>query len=604
MKRFLNKHADWLLTLFFGLVVFLFWACRYPFALTFQEQLQLFLFDADYFCERMAEPGGLARYVGEFLVQFYNATVIGALILAILFMMVQRLTWRLMRCEGYYYLSLIPALVLWFAMGDENVMLAYVVALIMAMGCILGLRLLERLSLIGKAIIALVALPLLYWLIGPLALLVAVCMMPMWLAGLGVIYVVALVLASAWLLPYPLMRLAVGIGYYRFPVTIPYLLILIPVLIAMMHYGCRYLGEERGTRKEERGTRRSTFGRLLPKGRKNEALGRRTLATEGTQERGTWRGGAIMALGLAVFLLVAIPVAFDAKKYELMEYDYLVRIKDWNGIIAKAEQQTPDKPMSVSATNLALAMTNQLGERAFEFYQHGSQGLLPPFERNYATSQLTGEIYFFLGLVNTAQRLAFESMEGISNYNKSGRALKRLVETNIINGQYKVAEKYIKILEKTIFYRSWAERMRAMLGDEKAINAHPLYGTLRQYRLQEDFLFSDTELDKICGQLFMHNHQNQMAAQYLLLLPLLDRDMPRFMQYAQYVQSLVRYNPRSCQEAIAFGFMQQRQQPPQGLVSPLILQQLNDFSRIYSAGGKDAPGLQQFRNTIWYYLVK
>ena len=562
MKRFLSKHADWLLTLFFGLVVFLFWACRYPFALTFQEQLQLFLFDADYFCERMAEPGGLARYVGEFLVQFYNATVIGALILAILFMMVQRLTWRLMRCEGYYYLSLIPALVLWFAMGDENVMLAYVVALIMAMGCILGLRPLERLNLIGRVIIALVALPLLYWLIGPLALLVAVCMVPTWLAGLAVIYVVALVLVSAWLLPYPLVRLAVGIGYYRFPVTIPYLLILIPVLIAMMHYGCRH----------------------LPKPKQ----------------------GVKYALILAITALLFVPqhYGFDAKKYELMEYDYLVRIKDWNGIIAKAEQQTPDKPMSVSATNLALAMTNQLGERAFEFYQRGSQGLLPPFERNYATTQLTGEIYFHLGLVNTAQRLAFEAMEAISNYNKSGRALKRLVETNVINGQYKVADKYLKMLEKTIFYRRWAERMRAMLGDEKAINAHPLYGTLRQYRLQEDFLFSDTELDKICGQLFMHNHQNQMAAQYLLLLPLLDRDVPRFMQYAQYVQSQVRYNPRSCQEAIAFGFMQQRQQPPQGLISPLILQQLNDFSRIYSAGGKSAPGLEQFRNSVWYYLVK
>ena len=561
MKRFLNRHADWLLTLFFGLVVFLFWACRYPFALTFQEQLQLFLFDGDYFCERMAEPGGLARYVGEFLVQFYNATVIGALILAILFMMVQRLTWRLMRCEGYYYLSLIPALVLWFAMGDENVMLAYVVALIMAMGCILGLRLLERFSLIGKVIIALVALPLLYWLIGPLALLVAVCMVPTWLAGLGVIYVVALVLVSAWLLPYPLVRLAVGIGYYRFPVTIPYLLILIPVLIAMMHYGCRHLP------KPKQGVKYA------------------------------------LILAITALLFVSQHYGFDAKKYELMEYDYLVRIKDWNGIIAKAEQQTPDKPMSVSATNLALAMTNQLGERAFEFYQHGSQGLLPPFERNYATTQLTGEIYFHLGLVNTAQRLAFEAMEAISNYNKSGRALKRLVETNVINGQYKVADKYLKMLEKTIFYRRWAERMRAMLGDEKAINAHPLYGTLRQYRLQEDFLFSDTELDKICGQLFMHNHQNQMAAQYLLLLPLLDRDVPRFMQYAQYVQSQVRYNPRSCQEAIAFGFMQQRQQPPQGLISPLILQQLNDFSRIYSAGGKGAPGLEQFRNSVWYYLV-
>ena len=561
MKTGMAKYWNIGLSVLIGIVIFLFWYVAYPHALTYQEQLQLFLFDADYFCERMAEPGGLARYIAEFLVQFYNATLYGALILAVLFMVVQRLTWRLMRSEDYHVLSLIPTLVLWFAMGDENVMLAYVVALIMAMGCILGLRLLERLNLIGKVIIALVALPLLYWLIGPLVLLVAVCMVPTWLAGVAVIYVVALVLASAWLLPYPLMRLAVGIGYYRFPVTVPYLLLLIPALIAMMYYGCRHLP------KPKQGVRYA------------------------------------LVFGIIALLFVPQHYGFDAKKYELMEYDYLVRTKDWNGIISKAEQQTPDKPMSVSATNLALAMTNQLGERAFEFYQHGSEGLLPPFERNYATTQLTGEIYFCLGLVNTAQRLAFEAMEAISNYNKSGRALMRLVETNIINGQYKVADKYLKMLEKTFFYRRWAKRMRAMLGDEKAINTHPLYGTLRQYRLQEDFLFSDTELDKICGQLFMHNPQNQMAAQYLLMMPLLDRDIPRFMQYAQYVQSQIRYNPRICQEAIAFGFMQQRQQPPQGLVSPLILQQLNDFSRIYSAGGKDALGLQQFRNTAWYYLI-
>ena len=561
MKTGMAKYWNIGLSVLIGIVIFLFWYVAYPHALTYQEQLQLFLFDADYFCERMAEPGGLARYIAEFLVQFYNATLYGALILAVLFMVVQRLTWRLMRSEDYHVLSLIPTLVLWFAMGDENVMLAYVVALIMAMGCILGLRLLERLNLIGKVIIALVALPLLYWLIGPLVLLVAVCMVPTWLAGVAVIYVVALVLASAWLLPYPLMRLAVGIGYYRFPVTVPYLLLLIPALIAMMYYGCRHLP------KPKQGVRYA------------------------------------LVFGIIALLFVPQHYGFDAKKYELMEYDYLVRTKDWNGIIAKAEQQTPDKPMSVSATNLALAMTNQLGERAFEFYQHGSEGLLPPFERNYATTQLTGEIYFCLGLVNTAQRLAFEAMEAISNYNKSGRALMRLVETNIINGEYKVADKYLKMLEKTFFYRRWAKRMRAMLGDEKAINTHPLYGTLRQYRLQEDFLFSDTELDKICGQLFMHNPQNQMAAQYLLMMPLLDRDIPRFMQYAQYVQSQIRYNPRICQEAIAFGFMQHRQQPPQGLVSPLILQQLNDFSRIYSAGGKDALGLQQFRNTAWYYLM-
>ena len=262
----------------------------------------------------------------------------------------------------------------------------------------------------------------------------------------------------------------------------------------------------------------------------------------------------------------------------------------------------PDLPMSVSATNLALAMTNQLGERAFDFYQRGTQGLLPKFERNFATAQLTGEIYFHLGLINTAQRFAFEAMEAIPNYNKSARAVKRLAETNLINGQYAVARKYLKMLEKTVFYRPWAQRTMALLGDEKQINAHPLYGALRQMQLKDDILFSDRELDKICGQLFVHNPQNLMAAQYLLMIPILEGDISRFVSYAQFVQSKTQYNPRAVQEAIAFAFLQQRQQPPNGLVSPLILQQLNDFGRIYSAD-KNSPELERYRNTVWYYLT-
>ncbi len=321
-------------------------------------------------------------------------------------------------------------------------------------------------------------------------------------------------------------------------------------------------------------------------------------------KKNRWVEGLEIGLCISILGLDAlIPFGFNEKKYELIEYDYLVRIKDWNGIIAKAEEQTPDLPMSVSATNLALAMTNQLGDRAFEFYQRGSEGLLPKFERNFATTQLTGEIYFHLGLVNTAQRFAFEAMESIPNYNKSGRVIKRLAETNLINREYKVAEKYLHMLEKTIFYRKWAKRMLAMIGDEKAIDAHPLYGTLRKYRLKEDFLFSDRELDKICGHLFMHCHENQMAAQYLLMAPLLDKDLPLFMQYAQYVQSQIRYNPRSCQEAIAFAFMQQRQQPPQGLVSPMVMQQMSDFARVYSNGGQQSPEMGRFKNTVWYYLT-
>ena len=572
MKKFLSKYYSLLLTLAFGIAVFLFWRLRYPFALTYQEQLQLFLFDSDYFADRMAEPGGFARYVAEFLVQFYNGVAIGAAIIALLYMLVQRLTWRLMtiknlelRIKGHYALSFIPAIMLWYAMGDESVMLTYVVALAMALAVAIGwLRWTKGVAAWQKWVAALVLIPIVYWLIGPMTLLVAVLMLPWMLTVAALIYTIALMLLSAHWLPFPMMRVIVGIGYYRFPVTMPYILMAIPLVILLL----RWIGWK--------------FQRV------SEANKQWVLV------------GELLVVTIAGILIV--PMGFDAKKYELIEYDYLVRIQNWKGIIAKAEKQMPDLPMSVCATNLALAMTNQLGDRAFDFYQRSSEGLLPKFERNFATTQLTGEVYFWLGLVNTAQRFAFEAMEAIPNYNKSARVVKRLAETNLINGQYKVAEKYLRMLEKTIFYRPWAQRTIAMLGNEKAIDAHPLYGNLRQYRLQEDFLFSDRELDKICGLLFVHNPQNQMAAQYLLMMPLMDRNIPLFMQYVQVVQTRTPYNPRAVQEGIAFAFIQQRQQPPKGVVSPYVLQQMNEFGQTY-ASDKSAAGLNRFRNTVWYYLT-
>ena len=66
MKRLLSRYWKIGLTILFGLAVFLFWRFRYSFVLSYQEQLQLFLFDDDYFfLERMPEPGGFARYIAE-----------------------------------------------------------------------------------------------------------------------------------------------------------------------------------------------------------------------------------------------------------------------------------------------------------------------------------------------------------------------------------------------------------------------------------------------------------------------------------------------------------------------------------------------------------
>lgn len=573
MSQLNNKLWPWLLSLLFGMAAFLFWWQRYPFALSYHEQFQLFLFDSDYLATRLAEPGGIARYLSEFLVQFYNNVVFGAVIIALLLVLMQRLVWRLMDQQNktWYPLSFLPSLVTWYMMGDQSLLLAFPLALIMVlsvMACVKSLGM-KRLSVVALCLLILV--PLVYWVCGPVVLMLAVylplsgqkpILRDALLSVATVVYGVLCILLSSLIVPYTVSQLFCGLGYYRFFESFMLLMILLQLLLVAL----------------------PLCGRFLPEIK----VGKAHYTLLGVQ-----------VVALTVLMLAVVPTNYDAKTYELIEYDYLVRTQQWDAVIKKAEQQTPDLPMSVCATNLALAMKGELTTRAFDFYQRGGQGLLPPFERNYTTTLVTGEAYFQLGLVNTAQRFAFEAMEAIPNYNKSVRCVRRLAETNLINGNYEVARKYLKMLEKTMFYGKWAQRTEALLGQEQQINNHPLYGQMRKKRIKEDFLFSDRELDKICGQLLMADKDNTLALQYLLMFPVLDRDLNRFMNYMMFVsQTHPGYSPRICQEMVTFAYASRKQQPPQGVVPEAMLQQFNQFMQAYQQGATE-----MFRHSTWYYLM-
>ena len=96
-----------------------------------------------------------------------------------------------------------------------------------------------------------------------------------------------------------------------------------------------------------------------------------------------------------------------------------------------------------------------------------SDGLFLGFNKEFISPMMGNEIFYHLGLINASQEYAFESMEVMPDMEKSVRALKRLAETNLINGNYKVAEKYLKIVEKTLFHRQWARKTRKILYNEE-----------------------------------------------------------------------------------------------------------------------------------------
>lgn len=593
MKNLMIKTWKPLLSLLFGVAVVIFWAVPYVGGLCFQEQYQMFLFDSGYFLERIVLPGGLADYISEFLVQFYYMPVLGGAIIALLLMGIQTAVWGLMKQYGArhdfpgYLLSFLPSIALWCAMGDQNVLLSFVVALFGAL--VIGWihnRFHNRLVKVG---FELVSTALVYWFLGPVVFLYAALMIGDTLknakqkgnvfSGIGY-SVCILVLTIAWILlttqtlQYPLYRIFAGLNYYRYPGAISPL----PFVVMVWAVVIPFLG-------------------MIPCRQKS---------LQKLQQ-----SKVVIVLSYVLVIVASwfgIKASFDEMTYELIDYDFLVRTEQWDKIIEKAEKKPATTPLSVSCVNLALSQKGMLADRLFEFYQNGGEGLFPTFTRDMISPVSTAEIFFRLGMVNDAERYMFEAQEAIPNYRKSARLTRRIIECDIINGNYKVAAKLLRRLQKTLFYSNWANQTMALLGNEKAINRHPIYGKLRKYReKKQDFLFSDREMDQMLGLLFLNDNHNKMAYEYLMCYELLQRDMEKFMQYYP-LGRFVGYDhiPRTFQEILIGNWMKTHSDPrtiPYSVDAQNVNNTLN-FIQLYMQNPKDPQlGQQPYVSNAWHYVM-
>ena len=593
MKNLMIKSWKPLLSLLFGVAVVIFWSVPYMSGLCFQEQYQMFLFDIGYFLERIVLPGGLADYISEFLVQFYYMPVLGGTIIALLLMSIQAISWGLMKQYGMkavfpgYLLSFVPSIVLWCAMGDQNLLLSFVVALsgALLMGWIHN-RFHNRLV---KVVFELVSTALVYWFLGPVVFLYAALVIGDTLmkgkqnghilSSLGysaclLILTVAWILLTTQSLQYPLYRIFSGLNYYRYPGTVS------PLPLGVMIW-----------------TVVVVFFGMVPDGH--------------VWIKKLQQSKVVMALAYVLVIVASwfgIKASFDAMTYDLIDYDFLVRTEQWDKIIEKAEKMPATTPLSVSCVNLALSQKGQLADRLFEFYQNGGEGLFPTFTRDMISPVSTAEIFFRLGMVNDAERYMFEAQEAIPNYRKSARLTRRIIECEIINGNYQVAAKLLRRLQKTLFYSNWANQTMALLGNEKAINRHPIYGKLRKYReKKQDFLFSDREMDQMLGLLFLNDNHNRMAYEYLMCYELLQRDMEKFMQYYP-LGRFVGYDhiPRSFQEILIGNWMKTHSDPrtiPYSVDAQNVNNTLN-FIQLYMQNPKNPQlGQQPYVSNAWHYMM-
>ena len=239
-------------------------------------------------------------------------------------------------------------------------------------------------------------------------------------------------------------------------------------------------------------------------------------------------------LPLTSYLLVAIVMGVlvwknaNFKAEKVMQYDFMACHQQWNRILETVNAEKPNNQIGVTVQNLALAMRGMLLEHMFDYNQNSIHGLLPDVKEDATSPMPTAEAFYQLGMINVAQRTVFEAQEAILDFQKSGRCYKRLAQTNLINGQYEVARKYLTALQKTLFYRDWANETLPLLGNEKAIASHPEYGRLRQCAYNEDFYFSDHVTPEMLESLYYRNTDNRLAYQYLLAYCMLTGDRERY----------------------------------------------------------------------------
>lgn len=552
------------------LLAFAFFNFLYPYHVHYQEQMQLFRFGADYFRESVAVPGGLGDWIGGFLVQFFYHAPVGALILGILLVLIQLLTWKNMENGSFatYPLSFLPAVAMFLFLCDENALVTAAIAIIASLTLAFILMKIRRTGI--RSIITIMLMPVMYLLFGSISILVPVIVAIrsfirkedkktiLFFSLAAVTMAIAAPLVARGHSPYPLDRLMFGVHYHRYHNAIP-LLAWISVLMV-------------------------PSAMLLAK---------------------AFRKDRMVAASLALAILPAAcltPVFADMEKERLFGYDFMTRMGQWNKILATSDKDSPDSPIAVECTNLALAKTAHMSSDMFSFFQNGPAGLIPEFTRDHFSPVPTGTVYYHLGMINTAQTFFFEAQEGIPDFQKSARLTQALAKTNLINGDYEVARKYVGALKQTLFYREWAKETERLINNPELIEKVPEYAYLRSVRIKDhDFMFSQEEMDSMLGLMYVENEANVMAMDYLLAWCLLRKDLPRFFECHQLLKK--GYDARHYQEAVVL-YWALTHDGPEGMPGFITRNVASEFTRFISSfqSGRDEASMQkEFGDTYWFY---
>lgn len=189
--------------------------------------------------------------------------------------------------------------------------------------------------------------------------------------------------------------------------------------------------------------------------------------------------------------------------------------------------------------NVALCNTHEIGNHMYDFNERDAVRPMPDDSLKVSMVNTSAPIiYLHHGMTNYAYHWCMENQveKGFDIAH-----LKIMVLACIVNGEGKIAEKYLKILSHTTFYKDWAEHYMPVARDPKLISKYPELANISDLHSHIDNRIDSDE--GICENYIRHYFSNTFYkdSKYFqemnLIYCIITRSIPKFWtQFITYVQ--------------------------------------------------------------------
>lgn len=335
------------------------------------------------------------------------------------------------------------------------------------------------------------------------------------------------------------------------------------------------------------------------------------LAPSERKEGASRHAGRNLSIGVLAFIAALTTVFAMRHRDENFDtsvaMDMAIRDNDCKKAVeeARAHKENPTRVVGL-LTHIALNRLGQAGDSLFTFPIDAVEYDSPRSDRSLR-DVLSRSLNYNFGRINDAYRWCMEDMV---EYGPKVEYLKYMVKCALLNEETALARRYLRMLGRTTFHKTWADRYMAYAENPKLMDKDPEFAAVRPLMAYNNMIGGDDALIEAFVSTMISNYAGgppqlvELSMQFNLIQKNIDNFWPRFMLYARHNKRLpVHYQ----EAAILFSALEGKVDWRQFAIDPDVQKRFEGFMQMaqQNAGNSDAVNRELFRsgygNTYWYY---